>query len=297
MAWLNYHHLLYFWTVARRGSIAEAAGELHLTQPAISAQIKTLERSIGHKLFARRGRGLELTDVGRVVARYAEEIFTLGRSLQDTLAGRTPDRLSPLRIGVVDALPKLLVHRLLRPALEADAGSRLVVFEGKLDRLLGDLAVHELDAVLADAPAPPTLGVRTFSHPVLESGVSFLAAPARAAALRRRFPRSLDGAPALLPTSNTALRRSLDAWFVAQGVAPAIRAEIDDSAVLKTFGAEGLGFFAVPTVVEREVAERYGVKVVGRAESVRERVFAITAERRISHPGVLAISTRGGETR
>ena len=298
MPWLNYHHLLYFWTVSRRGTIADAAVELNLTQPAISAQIKTLERSIGHKLFAKRGRGLELTEVGRVVARYAEEIFTLGRSLQETLAGRAPDRLSPLRIGVVDALPKLLVHRLLAPVLDAESGSRLVVFEGKLDRLLADLAVHDLDAVFADAPAPPNLHVRAFSHLVAESGITFLAASAKAQALRRRFPKSLDGAPALLPTANAALRRSLDAWFATQGVKPAIRAEIDDSAVLKTFGGEGMGFFAVPTLVERDAARRYGVKVVGRTEAVRERVFAITVERRISHPGLLAITKGlGGETR
>lgn len=290
MTWLNYHHLLYFWTVARRGSVAAAAEELHLTQPAVSTQIKTLERALKQTLFVRRGRRLELTDEGRVAARYAEEIFTLGRELQDTLAGRTAGRLLPLRIGVVDALPKLLIHRLLAPAIGPDRESRVVVTEDKLDRLLADLAIHELDAVLADAPAPPSLRVRTFSHPVLESGVTFFATPARAKRLARGFPRSLDGAAALLPTENTALRRSLDAWFAAHRIVPAVAAEIDDSAVLKTFGEEDLGFFAAPTIVEQDVAKRYGVRGFGRTDAVRERVYAVTADRKITHPGVLAIT-------
>ena len=289
MAWLNYHHLLYFWTVAKRGTIAQAAVELHLTQPAVSAQIKTLERSLKVTLLVRRGRRLELTEVGRMVARYAEEIFTLGQGLTDALAGRSPDRLTPLRIGVVDALPKLLVHRLLRPAFDLVPATRVVVHEDKLDRLVADLAIHDLDVVLADAPAPANLHVRTHSHLILEGGISFYAVPAMAAALKRRFPRSLHGAPVLLPTTNTALRRGLDVWLAAQQIEPSVVAEIDDSAVLKVFGEEGLGAFAAPSVVHQDVIKRYGVRRFGSTDAVRDRVYALTVERQISNPAIKAI--------
>lgn len=201
MAWLNYHHLLYFSTVAKRGSIAKAALELNLTQPAVSAQIKTLERSLKVTLLVRRGRRLELTEVGRMVARYAEEIFAVGQGLQDALAGRTPDRLAPLRIGVVDALPKLLVHRLLRPAFEYTPTTRVVVYEAKLDRLLADLAIHELDAVFADAPAPASLHVRTHSHLVQESAGQFLRGTGEAS-IRGSQARGLS--PGSSPRSKTA---------------------------------------------------------------------------------------------
>lgn len=289
MAWLNYHHLLYFWTVAKRGTIAQAAVELHLTQPAVSGQIKTLERSLKVTLLVRRGRRLELTEVGRMVARYAEEIFTLGQGLTDALAGRSPDRLTPLRIGVVDALPKLLVHRLLRPAFDLVPATRVVVHEGKLDRLVADLAIHDLDVVLADAPAPASLHVRTHSHLILEGGISFYAVPAMAAALKRRFPRSLHGAPVLLPTTNTALRRGLDVWLAAQQIEPSVVAEIDDSAVLKVFGEEGLGAFAAPSVVHQDVIKQYGVRRFGSTDAVRDRVYALTVERQISNPAIKAI--------
>ena len=289
MAWLNYHHLLYFWTVAKRGTIAQAAVELHLTQPAVSGQIKTLERSLKVTLLVRRGRRLELTEVGRMVARYAEEIFTLGQGLTDALAGRSPDRLTPLRIGVVDALPKLLVHRLLRPAFDLVPATRVVVHEGKLDRLVADLAIHDLDVVLADAPAPANLHVRTHNHLILEGGISFYAVPAMAAALKRRFPRSLHGAPVLLPTTNTALRRGLDVWLAAQQIEPSVVAEIDDSAVLKVFGEEGLGAFAAPSVVHQDVIKQYGVRRFGSTDAVRDRVYALTVERQISNPAIKAI--------
>lgn len=291
MTWLNYHHLLYFWTVSKRGSIAAAAAELNLTQPAVSAQIKTLERSLKVTLLVRRGRGLELSEIGRLVARHAEEIFSRGQGLKDALAGRSPDRLPPLRVGVVDALPKLLVHHLLRPAFDQTPGARMIVHEDKLERLLADLAVHELDVVLADAPAPASLHGRTYSHLIVESGVSFFAVPQQAAALKRRFPQSLDGARMLLPTANTSLRRGLDAWFAAQEIVPLVVAEIDDSAVLKVFGEEGLGAFAAPALVDRDVIKRYGVRRFGGTDAVRESVYAITVERQIINPAVKAITT------
>ena len=287
--WLNYHHLLYFWTVAREGSIARASAVLHLTQPAISAQLRTLQRAFGEKLLERRGRGLELTEAGRVAFRYADEIFTLGRELQDTLAGRvvgTPR----LRVGVVDALPKLVAYRLLEPALRGDA-TRLHVREGPLERLLGDLALHALDVVLSDAPVPPTVRIAAFNHAIGECGVTVFAARALATpSMRRRFPASLDGAPFLLPGEGTALRRSLDAWFEEEGVRPVVVGEIGDSALLKVFGQAGVGLFAAPSAVEAEVQRQYGVRVVGRTERARERFYAISAERRIRHPGVQRIT-------
>lgn len=289
MAWLNYHHLLYFSTVARRGSIALAAEELHLTQPAVSAQIKTLERSLKVTLLARRGRGLELTEIGRLVARHAEGIFALGRDLQETLAGRASDRLTPLRVGVVDALPKLLVHRLLAPVLRPDSPHRLIVHEGKLDRLLGDLVAHELDVIFADSPAPPSIPVRAHSHRISDSGITFLAHPRVARRLTGRFPKSLHQSPMLLPTTDVALRRALDAWLGALGIIPRIIAEIDDSAVLKTFGQEGAGVFAAPTLMVADIVKRYRVQPIGKTNLVRDLVYAITTERRLVHPGVRII--------
>jgi LysR family transcriptional activator of nhaA len=289
---LNYHHLLYFWTVAREGSIARATERLNLSQPAISAQLRTLERSLGEKLFAKRGRNLVLTDVGQLVFRYADEIFTVGRELQETLAGNgTAGRPARLTVGVADALPKILAFRLLEPALAHPQPVRLVLREDKPDRLIADLAIHALDLVLSDAPITPNLRVRAFSHLLGECGVTVFGAPELARRHRARFPQSLDGAPLLLPTENTMLRRSLDAWFEVQGLRPAIVGEIEDSAVLKVFGQAGAGLFMAPSAVEREVQRQYGVRVVGRIDGIRERFYAITVERRITHPVVLAIST------
>lgn len=290
MAWLNYHHLLYFWTVARLGSIARATEELHLTQPAISAQLRTLERSLGEKLFVKSGRHLVLTDVGRLVFRYADEIFTTGRELQETLAGRPSGRPARFTVGVADAMPKLVTWRLLEPALHGPEPVRLVLREDKPERLLADLAIHELDLVLADAPVPPLVKVRAHSHLLGECGVTIFGPPALARAHRRRFPRSLDGAPFVLPADTSVLRRSLDQWFDAEGVRPLVVAEIEDSALIKVFGQGGLGLFAAPSVVEREVRREYGASVVGRIEAIRERFYAISVERRITHPAVLAIT-------
>ena len=287
---LNYHHLRYFWTVARLGTIARATEELHLTQPAISAQLRTLEVSLGEQLFTRSGRSLTLTEVGRLVFRYADDIFTTGRELQETLAGHSVGRPARFTVGMVDALPKLLAYRLLEPAMAMAEPIRLVLREDKPDRLLADLAIHALDLVLSDAPVPATVRVRAHSHLLGESGITIFGAPALAAAHRRGFPRSLNGAPFVAPTDNSVLRRSLDAWFAQQGVHPLILAELEDSAVLKVFGQRGLGLFAAPTVLEREIRQQYGVRVVGRIEAVRERFYAITAERKLTHAAVLAIT-------
>ena len=290
MAWLNYHHLLYFWTVARTGSVRRASEELHLTQPAVSAQLRTLERALGERLFARSGRHLVLTEVGQIVFRYADEIFRVGRELQETLAGRPTGQPVRFAVGVTDAMPKLLTYRLLEPALRLAEPVRLVLREDDPERLLADLSIHALDLVLADAPVPSTVKVRAYSHLLGESGVTVFGAPALAVAHRRRFPRALDGAPFLLPTPETTLRRSLEPWFAAAGVRPLPVAEIADSALLGVFAQRGTGLFVAPTVLEEEVRRQYGVRVVGRIPEVRERFYAISVQRRLTHPAVVAIS-------
>jgi len=290
MEWLNYHHLLYFWTVARNGSIARAAEELRLSQPTISNQLKTLEASLGVKLLERQGRRLVLTDVGRTVLRYADEIFRTGRELQRAVKGLPTGERVRLAVGVADVIPKSVAERLLRPAVEKIPELTLTCREGPLGQLLAALALHELDVVLADAPAPEGIKVRAFSHRLGECGVAFVAAPALAAGLRRRFPRSLDGAPALLPMQGTTLRRDLEAWFDAQRVRPLLVGEFDDSALLDAFGRRGGGFFAAPAVLEREVCAALDVSAIGRTDEVRVRYWAITVERRLRHPAVAALA-------
>jgi LysR family transcriptional activator of nhaA len=290
LSWLNYHHLLYFYTAAREGSISRASKVLHLTQPTISAQIHTLEEALAERLFERRGRGLALTEAGHLVYRYAEEIFALGRELQGTLAGRPGGRPLRLRVGVAEGLPKLVAYRLLEPAFRVADPVHLVCREGSPERLLADLSIHSLDVVLLDAPPTPGTTVRVFSHLLGESGVTLFGTLELARRYRRRFPASLDGAPMLLPTADSTLRGSLDQWLEREGVRPLVRGEFSDSAVLKVFGGAGAGVFAAPSVVEDEVRRQYGVRVIGRISSIRERFYAVSAERRLRHPAVAAIS-------
>lgn len=290
MDWLNYHHLLYFWTVAREGSITGACRKLHLTQPTVSAQIRTLEKSLKAALFDRSGSSLTLTDTGRLVYRYADEIFSLGRELQDAVRDRPAGRALRFAVGVADSLPKVMVHRLLAPALEAGEDVRVTFVDGEPERLLAQLALHELDLVVSDFPASPRLGMKAFTHVLGECGVTFFATDDLARRHRRGFPGSLTGAPMLLPTGTSALRRSLDQWFEESDIRPHVIGEFSDSALLKAFGAEGDGIFAAPTAVEDDVTRMYGVRVVGRQESVRERFYAISVEKRLKHPAVVAIS-------
>ncbi len=291
MEWLNYHHFLYFWMVAREGSIARAAKELRLAEPTISGQIRRLEEVLGEKLFRREGRRLVLTEVGRVAFRYADEIFTLGREFLETVRGHGTGRPLRLVIGVTDALPKAIVHRLLEPALRLGEPVCLICREDRsLEGFLAELAVHGLDLVLADAPAGPELPVRLFSHLLGECGTSFFASGRAAAGLRKKFPGSLDGAPFLLPGRNAALRRTLEGWFETQKLRPRIVGEIDDSALVKVFGEVGLGVFAGPSAIEAEVLKRYRLRVIGRVSTLRQRFYAISAERRLSHPAVVAIA-------
>lgn len=290
MPQLNYRHLLYFWTVAREGSIARACRKLHLTQPAISAQIRQLENSMGEKLFEKSGRGLALTEAGRVAYEYAEEIFRLGGELSDTLRGRPTGQPLRLVVGVTDAFPKLIAHRLLTPALQLPQPVRLVLRDDRPDRLLADLSVHALDVVLTDAPLAGTISVRAYNHLLGECGVSVFATAPLAERFREGFPASLDGAPFLLPTPDTTLRPALEEWFAAEGVRPAVVAEIEDSALLKTFGQAGMGLFAAPSAIEAEVRRQYRVETVGRVEAIRERFYAISVERKLKHPAVVALS-------
>ncbi|MGE0820943.1 MAG: transcriptional activator NhaR [Candidatus Binatia bacterium] len=290
MEWLNYHHLLYFWTVARHGSISRATEELYLAQPTISAQLRALEESLGEKLFTRVGRNITLTEMGQVVFRYADEIFSLGRELTDTLKGRSVGRPARFTVGVADVLPKLITYRLLQPALQLTEPIRVVCHEDKPDRLLAELAVHGLDLVLSDAPIGPFVKVRAFNHLLGESDVAIFGPAKLATRYRRGFPHSLNGAPMLLPTDNTSLRRAFDQWCETQGIRPFIVGEFEDSALLKVFGQSGAGLFPAHSVIETEVRKQYGVQTVGRLEAVRERFYAISVERKLKHPAVVAIS-------
>jgi LysR family transcriptional activator of nhaA len=291
MPWLNYHHLLYFWTVVQEGSVSQAATKLRLSQPTVSAQVRMLEQALGQPLFARKGRAQMLTDVGRVVHRYADEIFSVGRELLDTLEGRSPGRGMQLTVGVANAVPKLLVYRLLRPAIQQPESIRLVCREDNPEQLIGQLVTYALDVVVANTPAPAYLPVRVFNHSVGESATSFFAPAPLAARIRRRFPKSLQNAPMVLPTTNNPLRRALDEWFDREGVRPRIEGEFEDSALMSVVGQAVGCIFPAPTAIERDVSRFYGVRIVGRTEAVRERYYVISAERRLKHPGVVAMTT------
>jgi LysR family transcriptional regulator, transcriptional activator of nhaA len=290
MEWLNYHHLLYFWAIARYGSVVRASVELRLAEPTLSGQVRRLEEVLGEKLFERSGRGLVLTDVGRTVFRYADEIFSLGQDLMGTLKGRPSERPLRLTVGVADVLPKVLVRKLLQPAFEIEKPIQLVCREDRVvEDFLGALAGQELDLVLTARPLGPGIQVQASNHLLGESGTSFMAAPKIANALRRGFPRSLNGVPCLLPGSHATIRRSLDQWFEATRVRPLLVAEFDDSDLMYAFGEDGRGIFPLPTVFEQEFKREYKVQVVGRMKAVRQQFYAISVDRRIRHPAVAAI--------
>ncbi len=293
--WLNYHHLLYFWVVAKEGGVSRASEQLHLSQPTISSQLARLEKTIGAKLFDRVGRSMVLTETGQLVFRYADEIFTLGQELTDVLKGRGAAQSIRFRVGVPDVLPKLVVYQLLKPVLEMEETVQLVNYEGKLHELLADLAMHRLDVVLADSPVTPSTNIRAFNHFLGESGITILAAENLAKKYRQGFPKSLMGAPMLLPTLTSNLRRSLEQWFDSQSIRPHVVHEIEDSAVLKVFGQHGEGLFAAPSLVEQEIQRQYRVHVVGRIAAIKESYYAISVERRLKHPAVLKISTAAKE--
>lgn len=289
MDWLNYHHLLYFWTVAREGSIAKAAPRLRLAQATISEQLKQLEAQLGEPLFRKVGRQRQLTPTGHVVFRYADEIFTLGRELVDTVKGRPTGRPARLAVGVVNAVPKLVVRTLLAPAFAMQPAPRLIVQEDRPERLLADLSMHALDIVITDAPVPPGASVRAFNHLLGDTGVVFFAEPKLAARLKSDFPRSLHEAPMLLPADPSQLRRALDQRFAALKIQPRLVAELEDSALMQVLGADGRGVFPAPAVIADHLQQQYGVRVVGELPEVRERFYAVSIERKLENPSVVAI--------
>jgi LysR family transcriptional activator of nhaA len=289
MDWLNYHHLLYFWTVVRSGGVTPAAEELRLSPSTVSVQVRRLEDSLSEKLFRRSGRRLVLTEMGRLVYGYADEIFSTGRELTEAVRGRPTGRPMRLVVGVADVVEKLVAERLIEPALRLSEPVRVVCREASPAQLLGALTRHEVDMLLTDAPVGPEVEIRAFNHLLGESGVSFVATPALASAFRRHFPRSLDGGPLLLPTENMAIRRSLDQWLEERQIRPRIVGEFEDGALLREFGTAGHGVFVTPTMVEKALLRDHRLRTVGRIEAVRARVYAVSAERRIKHPAVAAI--------
>jgi LysR family transcriptional regulator, transcriptional activator of nhaA len=288
---LNHHHLFHFWMVVREGGVTRASEKLHVSQPTISGQLRELEEALGEKLFSRSGRTVVLTDIGRTVYRYADEMLGLDRELLEAVKGRTtgPGRLS---VGVAMVVPKLVAYQMLEPALRLPEPIQLDCMQERPERLLAELAVYGLDVVLADAPAPPAVKVRAYSHLLGECGVSVFGTERMAAAYRRNFPRSLDGAPFLLPSEDSALRLSLEEWFQKQRIRPRVVGTFEDSALLDAFGQAGAGLFAMPAAIEAEVRRQYRVRVLGRLDAVRQRFYAITVDRKLRNPAVIAISER-----
>jgi LysR family transcriptional activator of nhaA len=292
MAALNYKHLRYFWVVAKSGAIARAGEQLHLTPQSISGQIRELEEALGVALFRRVGRGLELTDSGRRILGYAEEIFALGDELLDAVRDQTATKSLPFAVGIADSVPKSVAHRLVEPALHLPEPVRLICREGRLTALLAELAIHRLDMVIADRPMPANLNVRGYNHLLGESTLTVFGAAALVETLRPSdsFPAMLDGAPFLMPGEDVAIRPRLEHWFEAQRLHPRIIGEFDDSALLKAFGQAGDGLFVAPTAIAAYVCEQYRVTSLGRIDSIAEQLFAITTERRLTHPAIVAIS-------
>jgi LysR family transcriptional activator of nhaA len=284
MQWLNFHHLLLFTTLVREGSLVAAGRVLRLSHSTLSAQVHAFEESLGAKLVERQGRRLVPTETGRMVVRYGEEIFGLGRELLESVQGRAAST-SRMRVGIVDVIPKLMVRRLLQPLLSSDPPIHLVCSEEPHDRALAQLALHEIDVVLSDSPAAPGGAVRAYNHLLGTCETSFFGAAAFDG-LEQGFPRSLDGAPMLLPLEGSPLRRSLNVWFATQHIRPRIVGEFEDSALLKVIAQDGAGVFASPAAIEREICKQYGVKVLGRVPQVREHFYAISTERRITDPAI-----------
>jgi len=289
MEWLNYHHLYYFWTVVRKGSIVAAGETLRLAPSTISAQLHELEESLDQKLLVRSGRSLVPTEAGRIVDSYAEEIFSLGHDLLETVKKDRASKPLRLSVGIVDALPKLVAHWLMEPALRLPQRVRLICREGSPGRLLAQLATSDLDVVLSDAPAPPASRVRAYNHLIAKSGVSFIAAPKLWLRHKRNFPRSLDGAPMLLPADNTSLRNELDKWFESMRIRPAVIGEFEDNAMLRPFAESGEGILPVASCVERNFVHGNKLRRIGRTHAVEVSFYAISTEKKLKYPPVVAI--------
>lgn len=292
---INYKHLHYFWVVAKEGGIARASERLHLTPQTISGQLSLLEENLGEALFNRVGRNLELTEIGRLALSYADEIFVLGGELEEVVRNLPSGRPMVFKVGVADVVPKSIAYRLLAPALELPESVRIVCRENSIESLLAELALHRLDLVIADSPIPHGVNVRGFNHQLGECGISFFAAPKLAKTLSKDFPQNINGAPMLLPGETTVTHNRLLNWFDNQHIHPRIVGEFDDSALMKAFGQAGTGIFIAPTPIASEVEKQYGVTVIGKTEEIREQFYAISVERRISHPAVAAITETARE--
>ena len=290
MAHINFKHLRYFWAVAKKGGVAEAGKFLNVTPQTISGQLKLLEQDLGVSLFKKSGRNLVLTVVGQKTLGYADKVFQLEAELEMVLSGPAGDPNSVFKVGIVDAIPKLIAYQMLEPVLTSPGPQRLVCQEGDLDTLLVDLALHKLDLVLTECPVPPTIHLDLFSHLLGECGTVFFGVKELADQFQKHFPESLIGAPILMQTKGSALHSDLRRWFHIHNIAPQIKAEVEDSALLKVFGEKGLGIFSAPAVIEDEILRQYGVQVVGRAEDLRVRFFAISTENAQQHPGVAMIT-------
>lgn len=290
MDWLNYHHLRYFWSVAREGSLKKAAESLGISQPSISAQIHLLEEAMGAELFRKSGRSMILTDTGRLVFNYAEEIFSLGRDLMGVLQNSSGQKLAPFHVGLTDTVPKLVAAEILKPVFKLPQPVRLMCQEDDLSDLLSRLATHRLDIIIADEPAPSSAKVKTFNHSLGSCGVTFCASAKMADSLLHNFPKSLDGAPALLPGEHSTLRRTVERWFDEQGVRPAVVGEFDDPALMNAFALEAPGFFPLHSVAVEEGVKRYGFRRIADLEGCKCEFFAITAERKLKHPAIVAVT-------
>jgi LysR family transcriptional activator of nhaA len=289
---LNYHHLRYFWTVATEGSLRRASEKLRVSQPSMCTQIKQLEASLGEALFRPSGRSLKLTEFGQLIHGYAEEIFTLGGEILRATKQAPGVRALRLHVGIVDSFPKLMSYDILRPVFEHQPPVQLTCHEGKLADLVSHLNTHRIDVVLSDEPASPGFAGKVFNHLLETSEIAFCAMPGLAKRLKGRFPQNLDGAPMLLPTQNCSLRRDLENWFRNTGIEPVVVADFEDGALANIVATSGIGVIAMPAVILSEAVERYGFVSVGRTKEVKTRFHAITAERRFTHPAIMAITER-----
>ncbi|WP_128610406.1 transcriptional activator NhaR [Pseudomonas sp. UBA7721] len=286
---LNYRQLHYFWVVARTGSIIRASEQLNLTPQTISGQITLLEQAYGVELFQRVGRQLELTETGRQALTYAEQMFQLGGELEAMLRAGPQEQIL-FRVGVADVVPKSIVYRLLAPTMELENVLRINCREDKLERLLADLAIQRLDLVISDSPMPPHLDIKGYSQKLGECGLSFFATPTLALQHDGPFPECLHDAPLLIPGQETVLRSRLLRWLGDQHLQPRIVGEFDDSALMQAFGQSGSGIFVAPSVITEEVCRQYGVQLIGQTEAVNESFYAISVERKVKHPGIVAIT-------
>jgi LysR family transcriptional regulator, transcriptional activator of nhaA len=279
----SYRHLYYFWAVAKEGGLTRAAEKLGLSVQTVSTQVRELEQDLGAALLKPAGRGLTLTEAGRAALDVADQIFSLGETLSERVREAVDVPTVRLAVGISDGLPKLVAQRLLAPILDTPQ-LRLLCHEDEFDDLLGDLALHRLDVVLADRPAPPNPNLRVYSHSLGSSPIAFYAHPRWVEAAARDFPRSLADVPLLLPTSHAALRPRLDQWLTEHGLRVRVTGEFEDSALLATFGSEGLGVFPAAMAVDDALTGRYGVVNVGLAEGLAEQFYAVGTDKKISHP-------------